>query len=97
LQVVRHAADVADALAGFRRERLETGAAFEDARFENLKSRADEPLLRDVRSAETALMRTGLSRRGAHALIERAILVRYLEDLSSDTRMILESNRRDST
>lgn len=80
LEVVRRAADVAERLAGFRRERLETGAAFDGSAFRTSKSRADERLLRDVRAAESALTLAGLSRRGAHALIERAILVRYLED-----------------
>jgi N-6 DNA Methylase len=80
LEVVERAADVAEALADFRRERLESGVAFEEAAFQTPRSRADARLLHDVRSAESALMRAGLSRRGAHALIERAILVRYLED-----------------
>ena len=80
LEVVRRAANVADALVDFRRERLETGTAFDGPAFTTPKSRADERLLRDVRAAEAALVQAGLSRRGAHALIERAIVIRYLED-----------------
>ncbi len=80
LEVVTRAADVAGTLDAFRRDRLETGAAFEEPAFQRSNGRADERLLQDVRGAEAALMDAGLTRRGAHALIERAILVRYLED-----------------
>ena len=42
--------------------------------------RADRQLLRDVGRASDALRAAGLERHAAHRLIERAILVRYLED-----------------
>ena len=80
LEVVTRAADVAEKLAGFHRERLESGAAFEDTQMAEQSGRADQQLLRDVRAATDALVLAGLEPRIAHSLIERAILVRYLED-----------------
>ena len=80
LEVVTRAADVAEKLAGFHRERLESGAAFKDAQMAEQSGRADQQLLRDVRAAIKALVAADLEPRIAHSLIERAILVRYLED-----------------
>ena len=80
LQILERTAEVADVLAAFHRERLESGVAFESATFTSHDRRADEQLLRDVSAATDALIESGLSRRLAHTLIERAILVRYLED-----------------
>ena len=80
LEVVTRAADVAEKLAGFHRERLESGVAFEDAQMAEQSGRADHQLLRDVRAAINALVAAGLKPPIAHSLIERAILVRYLED-----------------
>ncbi len=80
LEIVRRAADVADALANFRRERLESGAAFEHEPLRSSNGRADQRLISDVRTATDALVGRGLSRFSAHSLIERVILVRYLED-----------------
>jgi hypothetical protein len=80
IEIVRRAADVAEVLARFHRERLESGAAFEDAELAETSGRADQQLLHDVRVATEALVEDGLAAAVAHALIERAILVRYLED-----------------
>jgi hypothetical protein len=80
LQILERTAEVSDVLAAFHRERIESGVAFETAAFTGVDRRADEQLLRDVRAATDALINGGLSRRAAHTLIERAILVRYLED-----------------
>ena len=80
LEIVTRAADVATQLTDFHRDRLESGAAFEDAGMAKQSGRADQQLLRDVRTATSALVEAGLSPRVAHTLIERAILVRYLED-----------------
>ena len=80
LEVVTRAADVAEQLAAFHRERLESGAAFEDGQMAEQWGRADQQLLRDVRAATDALTAASLEPRIAHSLIERAILVRYLED-----------------
>lgn len=80
LEVVTRAADVGDKLGRFHRDRLESGAALEEADLAKRSGRADQQLLRDVRVATSALVSAGLTRRTAHTLIERAILVRYLED-----------------
>ncbi len=80
LEVVTRAADVAEQLSRFHRSRLESGVTFEHPQMGNQTGRADQQLLRDVRSATTALVSAGLTRRLSHTLIERAILVRYLED-----------------
>ena len=80
LEVVTRAADVGDQLSRFHRERLESGTAFEDPQMAEQSGRADQQLLRDVRVATAALVEAGLTPRIAHNLIERAILVRYLED-----------------
>lgn len=80
LEIVNRAADVSSQLADFHRERLESGVAFEDPQMAEQTGRADQQLLRDVRVATNALVEAGLSPRIAHTLIERAILVRYLED-----------------
>lgn len=80
LEIVKRAAEVGVALRRFHRDRLESGAAFEDADLSRSAGRADQRLLRDVQAATAALIETGLEARDSHALIERAILVRYLED-----------------
>ncbi len=79
LRIVTRAADVREKLADFHRTRLESGAAFEDSSLADTSGRADQQLLRDVRAATQALVDDGLPARLAHTLIERAILVRYLE------------------
>ena len=80
LEIVRRAADVADALAAYHRDRLESGLQFEKPEYLNRSGRSDERLLRDVTAATDMLEASGLPRPAAHALIERVILVRYLED-----------------
>jgi len=80
VRVLTRTADVTDALTEFHRERLESGVAFETAPFTTRDQRADAQLLRDVGTATNALIASGLSRRTAHTLIERAVLIRYLED-----------------
>ncbi len=80
LEIVDRAADVASVLRRFHRDRLESGVAFEDADLTGAGGRADQRLLRDVSAATAALVESGLNARHAHALIERAILIRYLED-----------------
>jgi hypothetical protein len=80
LEVVKSAGEVGRMLARFHRDRLQSGVAFEDAELSKTGGRAEERLLRDVRAAIAALINGGLAPRHAHALIERAILIRYLED-----------------
>jgi len=77
LAVVEHAADVRRVLADYGRDRLESGTAFEAAK---IGRRADDQLLADVRVATAQLREAGLSLAEAHSLLERAILIRYLED-----------------
>lgn len=80
LEIVDQAANVATALQRFHRDRLESGAAFEDADLSRTGGRADRRLLHDAGAATAALVDSGLNAHDAHALIERAILIRYLED-----------------
>ena len=80
LEVVTQAAEVLEKLSGFHRDRLESGVAFEDQQLSEQSGRADQQLLRDVQAATKALTDAKLETRIAHSLIERAILVRYLED-----------------
>ena len=97
LEIVTKAADIGDQLARFHRERLESGATFEDPQMGEQSGRADQQLLRDVRVATDALTRAGLPAPVAHLLIERAVLVRYLEDrgiLTEEYFDAVESNIR---
>jgi N-6 DNA Methylase len=80
LEIVRRAADVSEALGQFHRNNLESGAAFEESNLSRSTGRADQRLLKDVQAASEALVESGLKASDAHALIERAILIRYLED-----------------
>ena len=91
LEIVTRAADIGDQLARFHRERLESGTAFEELQSAEGSGRADQQLLHDVRAATTALAEAGLTPRIAHTLIERAILVRYLEDREILTEDYFES------
>lgn len=78
LATVRRTAEVMETLSEYRRESLESGATFDSRpRYE---IRADEQLMADVSEAAARLTREGLSPVTAHALVERVILVRYLED-----------------
>jgi hypothetical protein len=80
LEIVTRAADVVGRLAAYQRERVEAGALFEQGSYRNGEGRADYQLLHDVRAATEALVQQGLERPVAHELIERVILIRYLED-----------------
>lgn len=77
---VTRAADVANRLLDYHRERLEAGLLFERSEYRKRNGCADETLLEDVKAATDALVEQNLPRPIAHALIERVILVRYLED-----------------
>lgn len=79
LDVVRATADVQDKLHGYRREQVESGRLFEDARF-GFDDRADRALVRDLGRVRKALLTAGLTPGYAHALIGRSIFIRYLED-----------------
>jgi hypothetical protein len=80
IEIVERAADVQSVLARFHRDRVETGVAFEAKEFNSPRGRADHRLIADVTAATDALREAGLDQPTAHTLIERVILVRYLED-----------------
>lgn len=82
VDIVESAADVAEALARFHRDRIESGTLFDEQPFAPKAERADAQLLHDVGEANKALVDQGLPAAVAHALIERVILIRYLEDRS---------------
>lgn len=86
VEIVSRAADVAEVLALYHRETVESGAIFAAKPYTSRDGRADTQLLHDVRAANEALIGEGLPPAVAHALIERVILVRYLEDRSIVTR-----------
>lgn len=80
VDIVRRAVEIQEVLGRFHRDRFESGAALEDADLGPSSGRADRQLLRDVEVATRALQDAGLTPASAHSLIERAVLVRYLED-----------------
>lgn len=82
VEIVSRAADVAEVLARYHRETVESGAIFEKKPYSSRDGRADTQLLHDVRAVNEALVAEGLPPAVAHTLIERIILVRYLEDRS---------------
>jgi methylase of polypeptide subunit release factors len=79
LEIVTRTADVMESLARFNRQQFDSGSLFDEAPFRR-DGRADDLLLRDVTAATDALVREGLPRHLAHGLIERVILIRYMED-----------------
>lgn len=82
VEVVSRAANVAEVLALYHQERIESGALFDMHTYQSRDGRADTRLLHDVRTANGALADAGLPLPIAHTLIERVILTRYLEDRS---------------
>ena len=100
VEIVSRMADVAEALARYHRERVESGTFFDEKPYDSRDGRADRQLLQDVRAANDALVEEGLPSAIAHALIERVILVRYLEDRSIVNReyfAAVERNERSWT
>lgn len=80
LQVLQRTTDVAEALKDFQRNRVESGMIFGDNRLGNVDRRADRQLISDVEIIAQRLRESHLSPSLAHGLIERVILIRYLED-----------------
>lgn len=82
LEVVRQAADVAELLANYHVDQMESGAALEvvGRRGTRGHGHADRRLIEDVHLATRTLQEEGLGPMVSHALIERVLLVRYLED-----------------
>jgi SAM-dependent methyltransferase len=80
LAIVNKAAEVAEVLRDFQRSSVESGALFEQRGFGQLHQRADQRLIADLRQLRRVLLAEGLKAPHAHALIGRAIFIRYLED-----------------
>jgi type I restriction-modification system DNA methylase subunit len=83
LAILENLREAATKLEEFHRDNLESGRLFGDARFGDLKNRADQALIRDLKTVRRELIDAGLSGekvRYAHALIGRSIFIRYLED-----------------
>jgi hypothetical protein len=80
LKVVSSVAEVQSQLRDYHRSLIETGRVPGDELFEGASDRADEALIRDLRSVRSALVKAGLKVEHTHALIGRSIFVRYLED-----------------
>jgi len=86
LQVLQRTADVAESLRQFQRNRVESGTIFGQDRLGNIDRRADKQLINDVDIVARRLRESNLSPALAHGLIERVILIRYLEDRNVITR-----------
>jgi type I restriction-modification system DNA methylase subunit len=83
LEILTSVENVAHKLQGYHRDNIESGKVFEQGRFGDLKHRADQALIADLRTVREELMQAGLSgpkMQYAHALIGRSIFIRYLED-----------------
>ncbi|MCX6582489.1 MAG: N-6 DNA methylase [Candidatus Aminicenantes bacterium] len=83
LDILKNIHLVSEEVQKYHRDNIESGRVFEDKRFGDLKNRADQALIRDLKSVRGELIDAGLSGhrvRFAHALIGRSIFIRYLED-----------------
>ena len=89
LQVLQRTAQVAESLREFQRNSVESGSIFDDNRLGNIDRRADKQLINDVDIIARRLRESNLSPGLAHGLIERVILIRYLEDRNVITREYL--------
>jgi hypothetical protein len=82
LALARSVLEIESKLAMFRRESIETGRVYGDERFGKGSDRADHALVHDFKAVRR-LLTEGASKLDpaiAHALIGRALFVRYLED-----------------
>lgn len=82
LALASNVSEIATKLARFRRESIESGQVYGDPRFGNGAERADRALVHDLKRVCNSLTEgeSGLDPSIAHALIGRALFVRYLED-----------------
>jgi hypothetical protein len=83
LDILKNIHSVSEEVQKYHRDNIESGRVFEDRRFGDLKNRADQALIRDLKIVRGELIHAGLSGervRFAHALIGRSIFIRYLED-----------------
>lgn len=89
--------DVAKILQAFHRDNIESGKVFEHHRFGDLKHRADQSLISDLKTVRKELIEAGLCDdkvKYAHALIGRSIFIRYLEDRKILTKGYFEKVAR---
>lgn len=94
LEVAQNILEVTSKLYQYRREQIESGKLFEDERFETSNQRADQSLIKDLKTVRLALISGGLSenkRKYAHALIGRSIFICYLEDRGILTQEYFEA------
>lgn len=83
LETLNTVKEVAEKLQAYHRDNIESGKVFEQGRFGDLKHRADQSLISDLKTVRRELISAGLDDdkvRYAHALIGRSIFIRYLED-----------------
>lgn len=83
LETICRIKDVAEKLQAYHRDNIESGKVFEQSRFGDLKHRADQSLIADLKAVRKELIDAGLNNdriKYAHALIGRSIFIRYLED-----------------
>lgn len=83
LATLQSISKVTQELQQFHRDHIESGRVFKDKRFGDLKNRADQALIHDLKIVRRELIHAGLSGKKvkfAHALIGRSIFIRYLED-----------------
>ena len=86
LRTLRQATQVAETLQAFHRSNVESGEIFDSGITAQIKNRADLQLVADIDIVARRLRDVHLSPAIAHSLIERVILVRYLEDRQIITR-----------
>ena len=83
LETICRIKDVTEKLQAYHRNNIESGKVFEQGRFGDLKHRADQSLIADLKTVRKELIDAGLNNdniKYAHALIGRSIFIRYLED-----------------
>lgn len=82
LALARSVLEIESNLAMFRRDSIETGQVYGDERFGDVSNRADRALVQDLKAVRARLTEgvSALEPPIAHALIGRALFIRYLED-----------------
>lgn len=83
LEILTSVQNVAYELQKYHRDNIESGRVFDHGRFGDLRHRADQALIADLRTVRGELIQAGLNGpkvEYAHALIGRSIFIRYLED-----------------
>ncbi|NQU65735.1 MAG: N-6 DNA methylase, partial [SAR324 cluster bacterium] len=100
LETLNKIQEVAAMLQTYHRDNIESGKVFEKGRFGDLKHRADQSLISDLKTIRNELIAAGLNGDNlqyAHALIGRSIFIRYLEDRGFLTDIYFEKVARQKT